>query len=114
MEVSTTTEGAYHIIAIKGELDANSAVTFDGYLTTSIKANHPKILIDCTGLKYISSAGIGAFTSKIEDCEQLNIALVLFGVNETVQSVFSILGLDQVLTITTTKEMAKTKADDVA
>lgn len=113
MEVTTIQDTSSQIISINGELDANSAVELDTILTASVNQLHKQILIDCTHLNYISSAGIGVFTSKIEDCKQKGIALVLFGVNETVKNVFSILGLDQILPIENTLEEAKKAADDI-
>ena len=113
MEVTTRSESQYFIIQVSGELDANSAIQLDEELLKAIEAKHPKILIDGNELKYISSPGIGVFTSKIEDCKQYNIALVIFGLNETVSNVFKILGLDQILSIAPNLDAAKNLANDV-
>ena len=113
MEVTATEDANCQIITINGELDANSAIEFDTLLTASINQLHKQILINCTRLNYISSAGIGVFTSKIEDCKQKGIALVLFGVTDTVSNVFSILGLDQLLPIEKTLDDAKKAANDI-
>jgi hypothetical protein len=51
-----------------------------------------KILVDCNGLEYISSAGLGVFMSYIEEMKDKNIPLVLFGMKEKVANTFSILG----------------------
>ena len=113
MEVTTRSESQYFIIRVSGELDANSAIQLDEELSKAIEERHPKILIDGNELKYISSPGIGVFTSKIEDCKQNNISLVIYGLNETVANVFKILGLDQILSIAPDINAAKTLANDV-
>jgi anti-sigma B factor antagonist len=112
MEVITHNDGVLHFVEVKGELDASSAIKLDYVLQQALDQGHKKILVDFAALHYISSPGIGVFTSKLEDCQKNNVLLVLFGMNENVLNVFKILGLDQLLTIVTTKEQAKTKAHD--
>jgi anti-sigma B factor antagonist len=107
MQVQHTNENEYHIIAIKGDVDASSSIILDNALEKAINENQPKILIDCTELNYISSPGIGVFTSRLDDCENVNIKLVLFSMSEKVQNVFRILGLDQLIKIVSTKDEAK-------
>ncbi|WP_027003112.1 STAS domain-containing protein [Hugenholtzia roseola] len=111
MELKTFKEESYFLIVVKGDLDAASAIELDTLLLNSIKENHKKILIDCTGLEYISSPGIGVFTAHWEDCTHKGIKLVLFGLSSKVFNVFQILGLHNILPITTNKEQAKKIAD---
>ena len=53
-------------IRIDGEIDASSSIHLDNELGMAIRENH-KILVDCTRLDYISSAGLGVFMSYIHD-----------------------------------------------
>ncbi len=110
MQVHHTDEASYHIIAVVGEVDASSSIVLDAALEEAINQKKQKILIDCTELHYISSPGIGVFTSRLDDCEKIGIALVLFGLNDKVFNVFRILGLDQLIKIVKTKEEAKSVA----
>lgn len=93
-------------LVIVGEADASSSIQLDDSLGEAINSGESKILIDCSGLNYISSAGLGVFMSYIEDINQKNLNVVLFGLNEKVLNVFGILGLDQLMTIVKTKEEA--------
>ena len=95
-----------HIMIINGEVDASSSIHLDNALGEAVKANE-NILVDCTNLKYISSAGLGVFMSYIQEMKELNIKLVLFGLSDKVKNVFQILGLDQLLTMEDTLEDAK-------
>lgn len=111
MEVKFTEEGKNYIISIDGDLDASSSIKLDKVLAKAIIENRNPILVDCTQLDYISSPGIGVFTSHLQECESKNISLVLYGMNEKVFKVFRILGLDEVIPITKTKEEAKSRAN---
>lgn len=107
MQVHHLDEGEYHIIAVEGDVDASSSIILDSALEEAINQKKNRILIDCTLLHYISSPGIGVFTSRLDDCEKIGIQLVLFAINDKVLNVFRILGLDQLIQIVKTKEDAK-------
>ncbi|MCS6973201.1 MAG: STAS domain-containing protein [Cyclobacteriaceae bacterium] len=94
------------IIIPVGEIDAASSIELDLTIAKSISEGNTRILIDCTGLEYISSAGLGVFMSYIEEMQDKNIRMVLFGLHHKVANTFNILGLNRLLTIVQTKEEA--------
>jgi anti-sigma B factor antagonist len=106
-------EGA-DIIAIIGEIDASSSIELDLAIAKSVGEGFKKILVDCSALEYISSAGLGVFMSYIEELRDKNIRLVLFGMKERVLNTFSILGLADLLNIRDTKQDAKKLADELS
>jgi anti-sigma B factor antagonist len=110
MEVKFTEEEKNYIISIDGDLDASSSIKLDKVLAKAIGENRNPILVDCNRLDYISSPGIGVFTSHLQECESRNISLVLYGMNDKVLKVFRILGLDEIIPITKTKDEAKSRA----
>jgi anti-sigma B factor antagonist len=112
MEISTLHESSFCIIAINGELDASSSILLDKAIESVVCENETNILIDCKNLNYISSAGLGVFMSYLQDFQDKDISLVLFGLNDKVRNVFEILGLDQLLTIVLSKEEAKSLVND--
>lgn len=112
MDISILHEDSACIIAINGELDASSSILLDKAIGRVVSQNETNILIDCKNLNYISSAGLGVFMSYLQDFQDRNISLVLFGLNEKVRNVFEILGLDQLLTIVLSKEEAKLLVND--
>lgn len=112
VQINKTTENSVTTLTVTGEVDASSSIQLDESLGEVVHSNAPKILIDCTGLTYISSAGLGVFMSYIEDIKTKNLQLALFGLNEKVRNVFDILGLDQLLTIVGTKEEALTTINE--
>lgn len=112
MELKIINEDKFHIIQIFGDLDASSSILLDNALEKAITTNFKYILVDGSELHYISSPGIGAFTSRLEECIEKNIYLVLFGLNEKILNVFKILGLDQLIVIKTSKDDAKNYIND--
>lgn len=111
MEVVTTHESDLCIIAITGELDASSSIELDKKLQIAIENQFKKILFDCSKLQYISSPGIGVFTSRIDDFDKKGINVALYGVSDKILNVFRILGLHQVIPVAATKEEAKSKVN---
>lgn len=106
-------EGA-DIIAVIGEIDASSSIELDLAIAKSVGEGFRKILIDCSGLEYISSAGLGVFMSYIEELKDKNIPMILFGMKEKVANTFSILGLADLLHIKQNKEEAKLLANELS
>ncbi|MBX9852399.1 MAG: STAS domain-containing protein [Cytophagaceae bacterium] len=107
MKLTSEKENDYFIISIEGDLDASSCINLDKIISEAVSNGEKKIMVDCSRLSYISSAGLGVFMSYLQDFEANKVSMVLFGLSEKVQNVFQILGLDQLLKIVNTKEEAK-------
>ena len=90
MEISTLQEGKLSILSVNGDLDASSSILLDQAIEQTIAKGIKKLLIDCTKLNYISSAGLGVFMSHLQEFESNQTSLVLFGLNEKVFNVFQV------------------------
>ena len=108
VNIDTKTEDGITTLEINGEVDASSSIQLDESLGNVINSGVGKILVNCKQLNYISSAGLGVFMSYIDEVNSKNIKMAIFGLNEKVQNVFDILGLDQLLSIVSTKTEALT------
>jgi anti-sigma B factor antagonist len=102
------------IIAIIGEIDASSSIELDLTIAKSVGDGFSKILVDCSALEYISSAGLGVFMSYIEEFQEKEIKMVLFGMKEKVANTFAILGLADLLHIRTSKDEAKKLVNELS
>jgi anti-sigma B factor antagonist len=107
-------EDGTDIIAIIGEIDASSSIELDLTIAKSVGEGYRKIVVDCTALEYISSAGLGVFMSYIEEFKDKNIHMVLFGLKEKVINTFSILGLADLLNISENKIEAKKRVNELS
>lgn len=99
LTIDTLQENPYWIVQLDGEIDASNSVNLDAAIQDLLQNQPQHILVDCTKLDYISSAGLGVFMSYLEEFQDKNIRLVIFGLKEKVFQVFHILGLDQLINI---------------
>lgn len=113
IDIKTIKEGEILMMNIVGDVDASSSIELDTALQVAIDSKEGRILVDCTNLNYISSAGLGVFMSYIQDIKVNDIRMVICGLNEKVYNVFEILGLHQLLTIRTTIEEAEVYLNEV-
>lgn len=96
----------YYEISVIGEIDASSSIALDNELETAFQSDAKNILLDMQGLNYISSAGLGVFIARLEEIKEKELNLAFFGLQENVKQVFTLLGLEDLLTILPTKESA--------
>jgi anti-sigma B factor antagonist len=106
-------EDGADIIALIGEIDASSSIELDLAIAKSVGEGFSRILIDCSSLEYISSAGLGVFMSYIEEFNDKKIKMVLFGMSDKVANTFEILGLHELLQIGKDKVQAKKMIDEL-
>ncbi len=107
IQIKRLQEDGTDVVALVGEIDASSSIDLDLAIAKSVGEGFTKIVVDCSALEYISSAGLGVFMSYIEEFKDKNIGMVLFGMNEKVANTFEILGLNELLSIVTDKAEAK-------
>ena len=105
INIETQIENGIYEIIVEGDIDASSSIHLDNALETAV-GDYKKILVNLENLSYISSAGLGVFIARLEDMGKDDLSMVLFGMNEKVQNVFKILGLEELLNIQTDKARA--------
>ncbi len=113
VEIKSTKEEDILFIDVVGEIDASSSIHLDNALKQALDDKEKYVAVNLEGLAYISSAGLGVFISYVEEFELAQLKAVLYGMNEAVQEVFQILGLEKLLTIVTNKEEAKSALQKV-
>jgi anti-sigma B factor antagonist len=99
LEITLTKNKSYTLIWLNGEVDASNSVELDQAIQEILGEGTKNILVDGSTLEYISSAGLGVFMSYLEDFQDNGVTFIIFGLNDKVQNVFHILGLDQLITI---------------
>lgn len=107
-------EDGAEILAIVGEIDASSSIELDLAIAKSVGEGFTRILVDCSALEYISSAGLGVFMSYIEEFRDKKISMVLYGMKDKVLNTFQILGLADLLHIRPNKQDAKKLVNELS
>ena len=83
----------------EGELDANSSIVMDDVIRENIDKGHYHLHVDCSGLQYISSAGLGVFISYMDELRENDGKFVFSNMSDNVRQVFRLLGLEAITTI---------------
>jgi len=94
------------LLTVKGFLDAHTYEELEKVLDELFDANSYKIVVDLSGLDYISSAGAGVFIGAIGTIQENDGNIVLLKPSPNVREVFDLLGLSQIFTFADTKESA--------
>ena len=84
------------VIGVDGFLDAHTAPQFEQMLQQEIEDGRVKIVVDCTRLTYISSAGLGVFMGFIEEVRERQGDIKICGLTPKVRQVFEILGFETI------------------
>lgn len=92
-------DGAVSVLSLSGYLDAHTAPQFEKAIQQEVDARRVRILVDCAGLTYISSAGLGVFMSFIEDVREAGGDIKLCSLAPAVFQVFEILGFPELFEI---------------
>lgn len=80
------------VLELEGYLDTYNSKSFQQYVQSVIDEGYKYIIIDCNGLSYVSSTGIGSFTSFNRILLQKKGELVLVRMISKVYEVFKLLG----------------------
>lgn len=107
MQIVETHTGKFITLTPAGDLDANSSMQMDEHIQNGIDRDIYSYHIDCTALRYISSAGLGVFISFMDVLNANGGRFVFSGMAENVYKVFQLLGLEQLMTIVVTREDAE-------
>jgi anti-sigma B factor antagonist len=84
--------GRVSVVYLKGYLDAHTAPEFERSLQNLIEAERVRIVVNLSGLAYISSAGLGVFMGFIEDVRSKGGDIKLAELSDKVYRVFELLG----------------------
>ena len=94
LSIQTETKGSVVVVTVSGRIDSETAPMLDADLTKIISGNS-NLVLDLTGVEYMSSAGIRAVVKASQTVEKSGGAVKLASVPESVQSLLYTVGLNQ-------------------
>ena len=97
--IQKSTERDISILALSGYLDAHTAPEFEKAVQTEFEAGRLRLIVECSHLSYISSAGLGVFMSFIEEIREAGGDIKICGLVPKVFQVFDILGFSALFDI---------------
>ncbi|WP_339947597.1 STAS domain-containing protein [uncultured Albimonas sp.] len=98
MDIETETRGGARVIRPQGRVDSNSARELEDALLPCFDTPEP-VLVDFTGLSYISSAGLRVLLLAARRSKATGVPLGLSGMSEPVAEVFTISGFAKLFRI---------------
>lgn len=94
------------VVAPTGDLDAHTAPEFEAALQHAMAAGDVRLVVDASGLAYVSSAGVGVFMACLDPARDAGGDLKVAALSERVREVFDLLGVHEVLDVAETVEAA--------
>ena len=80
------------VAILEGRLDTAAASETEKTMSPLNDVEGKDIIIDCTALEYISSAGLRIFLGILQNAQAKNVHVYLKGVSDNVRAVFAITG----------------------
>ena len=94
------------ILRMSGRLDSASAPILDTKLSRLIDENHLYLLLDFSGVDYLSSAGIRVLLSAEKRLKAKKGFLLLFSLEEEVEEIIKMAGFDRIFHIFSSEKEA--------
>lgn len=91
--------GGCTIFELKGYIDAHTVIEFEKAVQAAIEGGCTSVILDISGLSYISSAGIGAMMGLVRKLNQLGGELVLLNPTPKVFAILDGLGFTKIFRI---------------
>ena len=91
MEITIQQQTGSQVAFLKGRLDTAAAP--EAEKTMSVLYNcKDDVILDCTELEYISSAGLRIFLGLLQDRQEKGCHVYIKGINDDVRAVFALTG----------------------
>ena len=99
MEVNIRKEEKALVVSVTGRMDAVSAPDFDTQVEEQVDKGESNLVLDLSGLDYISSAGLRSMLTLAKKLKAKEGVLVLCGLQDVVNEVFEVSGFSTIFEI---------------
>ena len=95
-----------HVVAVRGEIDLFTAPELKSALSEAIESGHTRIVVDLTDTTFLDSTALGVLIGAVKRLRSRDGRLTIVNVDDNIAKTFEITGLDQIFTITATRDEA--------
>jgi anti-anti-sigma factor len=106
MTIETESLPNLSIAKLSGHVDTLNAAELESSLLSLAESGAKQLLVDCTKLEYINSAGLRVFLLVAKRMESQGGACAFCGLSPNVKLVFETIGFDRILTVYETRDAA--------
>jgi len=86
-------------VVLRGEIDIYTAAQFKENLYRFVDNSAKDIVIDCVGLDYIDSTGLGIFVGALKKARLTDRNICIENLRDNIRKLFNITGLDKLFII---------------
>ena len=95
------------VIPISGSFNASSSQEFQQNIQEVIASGIKIVLIDCHGVTFMDSSGLGTLVLTFKTLQECGIKMVISSINEQVRMLFELTGMDSKFTIIPSQDALK-------
>jgi anti-sigma B factor antagonist len=99
IRMATAPQPQTGIVALEGEIDLHRSPEVKETLEPLIAKRVPRILLDFSKVTYIDSSGLAAMIETLQRIQSYGGKFAMFGLRDSVRSVFHIARLDQIFSL---------------
>jgi anti-anti-sigma factor len=92
MQIAEVQEAGVHVLAPAGRIDTTTVGVLEGRLAPLLAAPRPRVVVDFSGVDYISSAGLRILLVAARRVQQSGGRLALCAMGDAVRHVFYLAG----------------------
>ena len=106
MNITKDTIKGLTVLRCVGRLDATTSIKLENEINALLDSEINKVLIDFSGVDYLSSAGMRLLLSMTKRLKNKRGKLSIFAIHEEVREIINMAGFEKVLAIYSTEEEA--------
>jgi len=106
MQILEEQEGDLLIVSVRGHLDTLGAPVFEDQVLERVEAGVLSVILDCSDLEYVNSAGLKSFLVIAKRVETRGGKFAVCALRPHITAVFATIGFDQIMTVVPTRQEA--------
>ena len=106
MQIEKIQADAATTLKLTGEIDLHASPALRAELQHCVGEKVPVLLVDFNGIDYIDSSGLATFIEYVREVGSFDGQVALFGLKKKVRTIFDLVRLNELFTITETADEA--------
>jgi len=107
MQIEKVAESDAVILKLTGEIDLHASPALRAELQQCATEKTDLLLVDFSGVEYIDSSGLATFIEYVRSASDHKGRIALFGLKKKVRTIFDLVRLNELFTITDSAEAAR-------
>ena len=106
MQIEKSTTDGVTTLTLTGEIDLHASPALRKELQNCAEEKTAVLLVDFSSVNYIDSSGLATFIEYVRDTSAFEGKIALFGLKKKVRTIFDLVRLNELFTITDSAEAA--------